>query len=455
MLEKVHLKNFKAWADTGPLELAPLTLLFGPNSSGKSSINHFLMLLKETVRSPDRNNVFDFSEGSTPTGSFRDIVFRHDLRREVEFELAWRLPTPIEIRDPRSRQRHSGDLLRFEASVRQPQRSRIVQSEGFRYSLGSSDGREVSVALVRDQKRTNRWRLEAQNYTLVRRKGRAWELPKPIQFFGFPDEAAVYFQNAAFLADLELAFQRELQDVSYLGPLRSPPLPLYPWSGAIPEDVGWRGENTIQALLASSARSFNWRAREKLRPFGVVVASWLKEMGLIDEFSVAEIAPGRDLFEVRVRVTPRSEEVRLTDVGFGVSQVLPVVVELFHARPHTTVLIEQPELHLHPAAQGALADLFIAATTAREDGQARGLQVIAESHSEHLLRRLQRRIAEERIDPSHVAVYFCHQQPTGSVIERLDVDLFGEITNWPPDFFGNDLTDVVAQSELALRRRAR
>jgi predicted ATPase len=454
MLQSLRLENFKAWADTGQIQTAPLTLLFGPNSSGKSSINHFLMLLKETVRSPDRNNVFDFGEGSSaaPLGSFRDVVFRHDMRRTLKFELEWLLDAPIDIRDPRSRQRHTGDQLRFRAAVRQPARSRTVQSEGFEYALKGLTG-EVAVAMLRDDKRTNRWRLKAENYTLVRRKGRAWELPRPVQFYGFPSEASVYFQNSAFLADLELALQRELQGVSYLGPLRSPPLPMYSWSGGVPEDVGWRGESTIQALLASSARQFNWRAKEKLQSFEQVTASWLKAMHLIDSFSVAEIAPGRDLFDVRVRVGPKSEEVRLTDVGFGVSQVLPVVVQLFHAPAHSTVLIEQPELHLHPAAQGALADLFIAAVTARESGRPRGVQVIAESHSEHLLRRLQRRVAEGSIDSDRVALYFCHQTPQGSVIERLELNLFGEIANWPPDFFGDDLEDVVVQTELALNER--
>ena len=115
--------------------------------------------------------------------------------------------------------------------------------------------------------------------------------------------------------------------------------------------------------------------------------------------------------------------------------------------------MEQPELHLHPAAQSVLGDLLIAAVTAREDGAPRGLQLIVESHSEHLLRRLQRRVAEEQISPDLVALYFCQQTAYGSKMERLDLDLFGDITNWPRDFFGNDLEDVSIQAQVGTSRR--
>jgi predicted ATPase len=456
VLLDLRIENFKAWADTGAVRTAPLTVLFGPNSSGKSSINHFLMMLKQTVRSPDRNNMFDFGEGDSAVqlGSFRDVVFGHDLKRTLEFEQEWRLDAPLNIRDPRSRRRYSGDRLYFRAAARQlPRPSRVVQSEGFFYRLGTDKGPELEVAMTRDKKRPDRWRLESKNYDLVRTKGRAWELPKPVQFYGFPSEATVYYQNTTFLADLELALESQLDRISYLGPLRSRPERLYLWSGAIPEDVGWHGDHAVQALLAARERTLNWQPKARKRRFEAVVAQWLKQMGLISSFAVSEIAPGRDEFEVRVKVSPTSDEVKLTDVGFGVSQVLPVIVQAFYAPRNSTVLIEQPELHLHPAAQGGLADLFIAAISAREEGEPRGVQLIIESHSEHMLRRLQRRIAEGGIDAESVALYVCYQSGSGATMKRLEVDKYGDILNWPPDFFGNELADVVAQAEIGLKRR--
>ena len=457
MLSRLRLRNFKAWRDTGTLELAPLTILFGSNSSGKSSINHFLMMLRQSVQSPDRNNVFDFGDENAAVrlGSFRDVVFGHDLARQLEFEMDWSLSSSLLVRDPRSRERFAGDRLRFHGAARQPPgRSRTTQSEGFRYEL--MDGNEVSlaVAMERDDKRTNRWRLRADRYDLVRAKGRAWELPKPVQFYGFPSEAIVYYQNSAFLSDLELALEDRLSSVSYLGPLRSPPEPLYNWSGNEPDGVGWRGRDAVQAILAAQGRSLNWKPKARTIPFEKVMARWLKQMGLVHSFSVEEIAPNRSEYEVKVKTHARAEEVRMTDVGFGVSQVLPVIVQSFYAKPHSTVLIEQPEIHLHPAVQANLADLFVAATTAREDSEEREVQLIVESHSEHLLRRLQRLIAEEKITEQQVALYFCYGGgPAGSVIDRLEVDTYGDILNWPPDFFGDELADVAVQAEVGMQRR--
>jgi predicted ATPase len=456
VLSSLSIRNFKAWRDTGRIQLAPLTVFFGANSSGKSSINHFLMMLRQTVRSPDRNSVFDFGDANAAVrlGSFRDVVFRHDLEQDLSFRLEFELPSPMTVRDPRSGTRYSGDSLELSASARQPPgRSRTAQSEGFGYRLLAKGESRLGISMARDERRTNRWRLEAENYELVRNPGRAWELPRPVQFYGFPNEASLYFQNTLFLSDLELALEERLENLSYLGPLRSPPERLYSWSGNVPEDVGWRGQNAVQAILAASDRMLNWKPKSPRIPFEQVIAEWLVEMNLLHSFSVSPIAPDRDEYEVRVKTSARAEEVRLTDVGFGVSQVLPVLVQAFYAPPHSTVLMEQPEIHLHPAVQASLADLLIAAITAREDGAPRGVQLIVESHSEHLLRRLQRRIAEEEIDENDVALYFCYPASNGSEIDRLELDTYGDIVNWPPDFFGDELEDVAVQAEVGMQRR--
>jgi hypothetical protein len=347
----------------------------------------------------------------------------------------------------------AGDRLVFEASARQPTGRKTVQLEGFTYRLGSDRQTVLGVHTSRDERRTNRWRLTAEKYELVRNPGRAWELPKPAQFYGFPNEASLYFQNTLFLSDLELAFEERLDSISYLGPLRSPPERLYTWSGAVPEDVGWRGDSAVPAILAAEERAFNWKPRSPRLNFQQVIARWLTEMGLVHSFSVGPIAPDRDEYEVRVKAAANAEEVKLTDIGFGVSQVLPVVVQAFYAGRHSTVLMEQPEIHLHPAVQASLADLFIAAVTAREDGEPRNVQLVIESHSEHLLRRLQRRIAERELTEDDVALYFCYSGPHGSEMDRLEVDTYGDILNWPPDFFGDELEDIAVQAEVGMQRR--
>ena len=158
---------------------------------------------------------------------------------------------------------------------------------------------------------------------------------------------------------------------------------------------------------------------------------------------------------MRIRIQAGGSEVLITDVGFGVSQVLPVLVQCFYVPPNSTILFEQPEIHLHPSVQSHLADLFIEAIHAREEGNPRNTQLIVESHSEHLIRRLQRRIAEEELKPEEVAIYFVSQKKGVSKIEALQIDEFGNISNWPENFFGNEFEDVSAMALKTIDRKKR
>src|SRR4029077_5241458 len=97
-----------------------------------------------------------------------------------------------------------------------------------------------------------------------------------------------------------------LESISYLGPLRLPPAPLYSWSGNTPTDVGWEGANTVQCILASSGRSLNWTAKARTTPFEEVIAARLVAMDLAHSFSVREIAPDRSEYEVTIRIYPGS-----------------------------------------------------------------------------------------------------------------------------------------------------
>ncbi len=129
------------------------------------------------------------------------------------------------------------------------------------------------------------------------------------------------------------------------------------------------------------------------------------------------------------------------------SQVLPVLVLCYYAPQGSTIILEQPEIHLHPAVQSVLADVFIDVI------KNRNIQLIIESHSEHLLRRLQRRVAEEVLTPQQTALYFCDIQAGASHLNQLDLDMFGNIRNWPKDFFGDIAGDLVEMMDHGLERQ--
>ena len=115
--------------------------------------------------------------------------------------------------------------------------------------------------------------------------------------------------------------------------------------------------------------------------------------------------------------------------------------------------MEQPEIHLHPSAQSALADVMIDVINSRENGNDRNIQLVIETHSEHFLRRLQRRIAEDAISQEEVSVYFANNSKTPATLEPLQIDIFGNIKNWPENFFGDEMGDITEQAKAALKKR--
>lgn len=453
MLRRLRVQNFKGWNDTGPIRLAPLTVLFGSNSSGKSSLLQFLLLLRQTAESPDRRRVLHPGDRTTPVelGTYRDLVFNHDPARKLEFEISWDLPKKLEIKDPKSNESSSGSSLTFSATITSDAASGQQYVEGLKYTLNEQTHVTVTLTELRN-KAKREYKLAADGYKLVYNQGRKWPLPPPIRFYGFPDEANAYYQNASFTSDLAFAFESQLKRIQYLGPLRDKPARSYIWSGEVPEHVGWGGDRAVEAMLAARDRCVSVGPKKRKKPFAVVMAEWLKRLGLLESFEVKQLGSNRKDYEVLVKTPGSKDTVNLPDVGFGVSQVLPVLVETFYAAPNSTILLEQPEIHLHPKVQSELADLFIEVIHSREDGQDRSTQLIVESHSEHFLRRLQTRIAERSVEPADVALYFCSPGSAGARIEELKLNMFGDIANWPEDFFGDELGELAARMDAAAKK---
>lgn len=452
MFSRLRIQNFKGWRDTKAIRLAPLTVFFGSNSSGKSSLLQFLLMLKQTAESPDRRRLLHPGDRSTlvELGTYRDVITDHDFTRRLQFEMGWTLPHPLVVEDPlHPAPPLKGDEIRFEATIASDPKGTEQWVDSMLYELVQP---VHALNVLMRRKDQAKYMLESQNYTLVRTPGRPWPLPAPLRFYGFPNEVAAYYQNAQFTSDLALEMEKQLRRIQYLGPLRGYPERSYVWSGEVPEHVGWRGERAVEAMLAASNRTINRERKARKRPFQEVVASWLQRLGLLQRFQVKPIAPHRKEYEVLVRTLGSDVDVPLPDVGFGVSQVLPVIVQCFYAAPHSTVLLEQPEIHLHPKVQTELADLFIEAVKCREDGRDRSIQLIVESHSEHFLRRLQRRIAEDEIAPDDVALYFAENGPQGPTLRALDLNLYGEIQNWPEDFFGDEMAEMAGRMDAAAKK---
>jgi len=451
MLTHISLENFKSWRRITNMRLAPITALFGTNSSGKTSLLQWILMLKQTVDSSDRHQVLELGNERSPVelGTFADIQFGHLATNHLSWTLAWDLGTELRIADPEKGQ----SAILFEDKRLTHSCTIAATGSGPPHVSHIKYNFDEQEFIYRRNEKGKGFELSTRgnrDFKFKRERGRAWELPPPIKCFGFPDQVASYYRNAGFLGDFQLEFERLFTRIFHLGPLREYPHRQYTWGGTQPSDMGRRGERAVDAILA--ARSREKISRGKGRPKWTLeeyIAHWLKELRLIDMFSVSPIAPGSNLYGVRVQCHADSTWVLLTEVSFGVSQVLPVLTLCYYVPEGATIILEQPEIHLHPSVQAGLADVFIDAI------KTRNIQIIIESHSEHLLRRLQRRIAEEELGTGSTALYFCDMADDASRITPLEVDLYGNITNWPKDFFGDTLGEMAAISEAVLKRRQR
>ena len=453
MLTHLRLKNFKSWKDTGDIALRPITAIFGANSSGKSALIQSLLLLKQTAEASDRNLTFHFGgvKALANLGDFGSVVHQHDRSGTVEMLLGWEAP-PFSPLSPRLRRlglmgANKRNDLQFVVRVDQRNGSDApVSTEQMLYRLGDTEFG------MRRKPQLNEFDLITRGVEIQPSLDEPLDprpLPRPIKCYGFPDEARLHFRGGLALSELVFALERRLRDIYYLGPLRAQPERDYRWSGARPTDVGRAGELAVDAVLGS--RRPNGHTSTSPTMFDLTlerqISDLFAEIGLLHEFRVEQIGDN-PLYQVKVKQSETSPEALITDVGFGVSQILPVLVLCFYAPKDSTIILEQPEIHLHPAVQSALADVLIAAR------QRRDVQIIVESHSEHLLRRLQRRLAEGQLPQRDLGVYFCENDGAESKLTTLELDPYGHITNWPNDFFGDEFGDFAAMTEAAIRRRS-
>ena len=204
----------------------------------------------------------------------------------------------------------------------------------------------------------------------------------------------------------------------------------------------------IDSLLSARVDQITTPYEGRNVPIEERISWWLREMDLAYSFSIKRTSIAKDRnHEVRVQKGPDSAKVTLADMGYGLAQFLPVLVHCYYAPEGSTLIIEQPGMHLHPKVQSQLADLLIEVITERN------LQILIESHSEHLLNRLQRRVAEEKISADQTALYFCCNKEGVSRIDRLKMDEFGNIENWPENFFGDEMGDLFAMTEAQRERQ--
>ena len=254
------------------------------------------------------------------------------------------------------------------------------------------------------------------------------------------------------LRHLERSIGSFLKSLEYLGPLRAQPQRFY----YVPKQGGGMGssaQHIVRTLIKAEANENLGLDR---------INEWLASSALQVHLTLHPLDQNKTLYQLLLSDTPNgtktSFQSNIREVGFGISQVLPVVVEALLGSQNKTLLLEQPELHLHPGAQAQLGNLFV--KMARQ-----GVRFLLETHSEHLLIRLRRWVAEtssgrktlgnynEYLEEEELGVYFINRENGASTADRIEIGLYGELLDTPEGFegfFADELREMVALSRARL-----
>lgn len=459
MLQRIRIQNFKAFRDTGQIEIRPITVIMGVNSSGKSSIIQALLALRQTMDSRDVEVPLHVVGDYVDLGSYSDCVFQHRVNKKDATFLSFEytiIPNQLDRIFFRRRSERVSKPINFDA---------IHVSTTFGYNkkarkiyVRSFDLRDASNTLILgvssnatghiSDAKTEAFVFAPDSKALVKRFSKNLRRRKfffeyrqiqrlrsiPFGTEGFGDER----QLASFTSSSYDATEKTFAKVFYLGPLRKKTPRFHPVTGETPQDVGFEGENVFRVLFKDLKAS-----KKQSKNLLDSIKSWLKKFKVAVDVKV--VSQGSNLFRVDIVDSNNGALVNLSDVGFGVSQILPVIVEGLYAPADSMILVEQPEIHLHPALQSDLGDLMIEIAANKKT-------VVVETHSEHLLLRLQRRVAEGKLNPASVAIYFVKPGREGSTVQTIELNNLGQFVNWPQGFFAEDVQEGLEHLQAISRR---
>jgi predicted ATPase len=472
VIEALRLRSMKSFRDTGEIPIRQITVLAGPNSTGKSSILQGLLLLKQTLESEAPDTQLSLDGRYVQVSELNELAFGKPASAKAEIGYQIRLSGAINADDMSP---YFPDWPSYPVRTWAPSESTFSWS--YRTAKVSEDRRAIVVDSFSEEtdafglKGSLRasWRPIAKKYSaelsglglgpgyrsqgianvgfrhflpdhLVlgtprsrRQSGTIWQLPSPL---------------AQPVAALRMMLQRHLY---YLGPLREAPKRAYIHLGTSLPEIGQRGEFAAQVLWLEGRNIVQYRPSLE---GGMEEASLLDaandafgRLGIDQQISVR--ADRSIVYQLLFDIPGRERgQVTIADVGFGVSQLLPVVVLTLRAPSPALLLFEQPEIHLHPRLQANLADFFVAATSPEK-------RVIIETHSDHFINRLRRRIAEDPTDElsERIAILFVRASDGVAHIDPLDVDRYGVIKNWPPDFLPESADEAEAIFRAGLQKR--
>lgn len=466
MLSKIDLRNYRSYNDAS-IKLHPLTILCGGNSSGKTSIIKSILMMKQSFEATG-NNYFLMNGPYTNNGLFASVLRNHSAsaNSRIFISLSFVLDTKNSLFKDicksigmSKRQNHFSCFeiradFQFSENPKIPQVGEIEESTIALTSTYNEMADYYTSKSIQSQihmiKRGDLYTIELDNFPTPMYAGKGYPfeyenhiLHNSVCYFRGMQLVSLYSENLSkrstsalpVLYTIFRAISSELGKIEYIGPLRETPLRQY-FLQNIDSEIGVKGENTAnylgqygESLIATFLPNQKVSQKVKLND---AVAQWASFLGIEKVSVCTSRIPGANVTQIMIG------DQNIVDVGFGISQVLPILVEGLTMHQGNTLILEQPEIHLHPKMQMDIADFLL--TLVKQ-----GKNLIIETHSDHIINRIVRRAVEDSNLRKKVGLYFVQKDNNGdSQLERVLIDEDLGINEAPQGFFDQYASETEA-----------
>jgi len=427
MISSLKLDNFKAFEKTGEIIISPLTVIVGKNSSGKSSILHSFLLLKQTLESSNEDAVIALEGKYLKYSNLSEISHNLPPPQSAAIKFTFGLSaaskkTEIEIAIKNERNKESDD--NFHPSI-----ERIVVSEGrMKFDSSQLSNSAVLKWISKKQKFLTDFFDDEKyhephvkydhflpKYLEVRSKD---QIKEPFGKMRIPFD--LIFGSASTLNNL----RRYIENIKFLSPVRAKPQRAYIHYSDDTADLDEDGGNSAHVFWGKRNKEVLWLGKKYSLTEAVNLC--FDCMGLKQKIKPAQ--SGNIVYQIKVEILGQDKEVTIADVGFGYSQVIPIILTGLLNTKENLMLIEQPEIHLHPSSCANLADLFLGFVADEK-------RFIVETHSQDFVNRLRLRVIEDPSLKDKINILFVDGDlDAKEKIQQFRIDENGLFPKWPAGF---------------------